>query len=230
MAANGRNWLEHEGMSRLKAEFPTASPTDYVRFLAAADGVLEGRNGAIATFAKHQEWLKSLPSMDAMYTDCQVEFKKCKFYERGTDKSKNMICWWQTSNNDPKVRDLQTMQNAMIYLTLALKPKYDATVARGEEAGVSLVVDRTNNTLDLPFVANAIPMLQENFPEMLGFDLGHICYTRHLESTQAFLPTAPRLTYALSVHHSALSRTKLRLGRGTVTRTTLWTLPCVAMN
>jgi len=156
-------------MDELTAAFPNTDKTVLQRFLKSADGKVDGPKGAAEAVQKHLKWKESLPGMSEMYQSSLVELEKKKLYKRGRDKAGHVILWWQTSNNDPKKRDLPTMIMAAIYFILMIERDLDEAAAKGEDAEMSVVVDRVDNVLDLPFVLKILPIFQDNCPERLGY-------------------------------------------------------------
>lgn len=139
-------------MDTLRSRFPDVDSGVLERFLNSADGK-EGKGGAIEAVEKHIAWKKSLPPLDEMYDKSWVELEKKKLYERGRDKAGHTILWWQTSNNDPKVRNLETMAMAGIFWILTVEKKLDEAKARGEDAEVSIVWIERTTSLTFPLCA-----------------------------------------------------------------------------
>ena len=62
---------------------------------------------------------------------------------QGTDRTGRPLLWWQTSNNDPKTRDVHQAANACIYWLLALEEQLDLAASKGDASECSVVIDRT---------------------------------------------------------------------------------------
>ena len=133
---------EAVALKTMKERFASANENDLRRFVKSADGKLEGDKGAIAAFERHTAWRAALGPMNKLYDSTWVEIEKRKLYLRGKDKAGKSILWWETQNNDPKVRDLDVMVNGATYWVLSLEPMLDAAKARGEDGELSVVVDR----------------------------------------------------------------------------------------
>ena len=154
-------------LARAMERFPDSSEADLSRFALACDHRIDGERGVLHVFERHLAWRRSLAPARAMYEDAWPEIEKAKFYERGRDRSGNRVFWWQTSNNDPKRRDLRIMIQCALYWVLSLEPQLNAAKASGEPSEITVVVDRTHNVLDMPFVRAIVPILQDNFPGRL---------------------------------------------------------------
>lgn len=159
-----------ESYAPLRAEFPNFRDAKLRRFLKEAKGDLSSARGHLA---EHEAWRKSLP--DDLMDDALVELEKRKMYIRGCDMKGRHLLMWQTSLNDPRVRDPVTCQLAIIWWALQLEDLVDTEAEEAAAAGMdgklsqgALVVDRTNSVLDLAALSGAVPVLQDNFPELLG--------------------------------------------------------------
>lgn len=138
--------------------FPKARAADLGRFLKAQDG---DATKAAAMYAKHLEWRSSLPA--DLRNHALSEITKGKLYLHGRDRDGLLLAVWRTERNDPKVRSVEEMMTMTFYFSLLLEQTLDA---RGEQK-FTMLIDRTNNILDLPYMKLAIPFLQDHFPERL---------------------------------------------------------------
>ena len=76
--------------------------------------------------------------------------------------------WYRTDYNDPKVRDIEEMKMMCVYWCLSVEQSVEEAESKSpsswEKNKVVLVIDRTNNVLDMPFLKAVIPFLQEHLP------------------------------------------------------------------
>ena len=163
-SAAGRQPSADDALAQLQASFPDIRNAKLRRFLKAANGRAEA---AAAHLTKHVAWLKALP-VD-IKAQAAVELQKRKLYIRGRDREGRHLLVWRTSLNDPRERDPLIAQLSVIFWSLQLEEIVDAEAEESaDKVEGALLVDRVNSVLDLPVLSSAVPILQENFPELLG--------------------------------------------------------------
>ncbi|KAL1520929.1 hypothetical protein AB1Y20_022489 [Prymnesium parvum] len=149
-------------MAAMRERFPHAREVDWLRFLKASGGDL--RRGGDA-YEQHVRWKASLPA--DIKAAAWTEIAKGKFYQRGVARTGAPVCYWQTSKNDPKTRDLQACLHAAIFWCFHVEQLLDSRGA-DEERSFVMVIDRWHNVLDLQLLLAAVPIMQANFPERLN--------------------------------------------------------------
>jgi len=170
-----------EGFASLQAAFPSMRDAKLRRFVKAMNGNVEA---AKEFLTKHAAWLDGLPA--DLKAAAMPELRKGKLHIHGKDKLGRPLFIWQTSLNDPKTRDVATVAYSAIYWSLRLEALVDAESERLAGEGVeaappcqaplpsgnlaegAFVIDRIRGVSDLPALSAVIPVLQDNFPELLG--------------------------------------------------------------
>ena len=163
----------NDSLAELQAAFPELRPVKLQRFLNACNGDVVT---AKAWLTRHVAWLAALPA--DLKVEAMPELRKGKLHIHGRDRHGRHMLIWQTSLNDTKTRDLTTTVNSAIWWSLQLEDLVDAaaaarigtqpTLESGNLAEGAFVVDRTKGVNDVPVLSAVIPILQDNFPEMLG--------------------------------------------------------------
>lgn len=164
--------VDEASLAALAKAFPQARSGKLRRFLAASSGSI---GSAKAMLEKHYAWFARLPF--DLFAAARPELVKGKMYRRGEDRMGRKLLVWQTSLDDPTARDLQMM--ALIWWALSVEATIDelseqrlalgaSAMPSGNFAEAAVLIDRVRNVQDLAAVRAAIPLLQEQFPNLAG--------------------------------------------------------------